>query len=193
MSLVSSLSNPHLPIKASDLSYAGPGFLLSNLKTYTKRLIIIIDTKGCEEESMNINTDYFNRCIQVLEGAFEQLQKQDSHNIAYDIYRSACVKEFEIVLELAGKLLKKRLAHYFATNKAVDALSFRDVFRYAVKHTLITVEVCERWIKYRDNRNSTAHDYGKEFAEQTLKLLPDFILDANGLSKIIGDNQNQED
>ena len=39
----------------------------------------------------------------------------------------------------------------------------------------------ERWLAYRDNRNTTAHDYGVKFAEHTLKLLPDFIADADGL------------
>jgi len=28
---------------------------------------------------------------------------------------------------------------------------------------------------YCDNRNKTAHDYGIGFAEETLKLLPDFV------------------
>jgi hypothetical protein len=32
---------------------------------------------------------------------------------------------------------------------------------------------------YRDNRNSTEHDYGVNFAEETLVLLPDFIKDAS--------------
>ena len=35
----------------------------------------------------------------------------------YDIYRAACVKEFELVLEQSGKLLRKRLAAWFASNR----------------------------------------------------------------------------
>ncbi len=45
---------------------------------------------------MSINTEFLVRCIQTLETAFEQLQQQESDSIAYDIYRAACVKEFEI-------------------------------------------------------------------------------------------------
>ena len=44
-------------------------------------------------------------------------------------------------------------------------LSFKDVFRQAHKHSLITEEETARWMKYRDNRNNTAHDYGQVFAE----------------------------
>lgn len=96
----------------------------------------------------------------------------------YDIYRSACVKEFEIILEQAGKLLKKCLMPYFATSKHADRLTFKDIFRHAAKHGLINLEEAERWLVYRDNRNDTAHDYGEGFAEETLRLLPMFIADA---------------
>ena len=44
---------------------------------------------------------------------------------------------------------------------------------------------CERWLIYRDNRNSTAHDYGLGFAEETLVLLPQFIKDATALATAI--------
>ncbi|HBX35080.1 MAG TPA: hypothetical protein DEF63_04935 [Cyanobacteria bacterium UBA11440] len=38
---------------------------------------------------------------------------------------------------------------------------------------------------YRDNRNSTAHDYGQAFAEETLTLVKDFLMDAKNLKKVI--------
>jgi hypothetical protein len=64
-------------------------------------------------------------------------------------------------------------------------LAFKDIFRYAAKHGIIDAESCERWLIYRDNCNSTAHDYGLGFAEDTLSLLPQFILDAQALVKAI--------
>ena len=44
----------------------------------------------------------------------------------------------------------------------------------------------ERRLRYRDNRNDTAHDYGEGFAETTLKLLPGFIVDARALIEVVG-------
>ncbi len=41
-------------------------------------------------------------------------------------------------------------------------------------------------------RNTTAHDYGLAFAEDTLKVLPQFIMDAKSLVIAI-DKQNQHD
>ena len=134
---------------------------------------------------MNINTDFLDRCIQTLETAFTQLAQHEPGDITYDIYRAACVKEFEIVLEQSGNLLKRRLRPYFASNRQADRLTFRDIFRHAAKHGLISVESCERWLEYRNNRNDTAHDYGEGFAETTLKLLPGFIDDAKELAGVI--------
>ena len=83
------------------------------------------------------------------------------------------------------KLLKKKITPYFATKKAVDMLSFKDIFRHAHKYSLLTEEETNRWMKYRDNRNSTAHDYGESFAVETLSLIKDFLNDAKNLKKVI--------
>ena len=97
----------------------------------------------------------------------------------------AAVKEFEIVLEQCGSLLKKRLRPYFSSNRQADRLTFKDAFRHAAKHGLITVEASERWFIYRNNRNDTAHNYGEGFAEITLKLLPEFIADAKEMARVV--------
>lgn len=134
---------------------------------------------------MKIDTTYYDRCIRTLERAHELLKKANHENIDHDMYRSASIKEFEIILEQSGKLLRKMLKPYFHTSKAVDELHFKDVFRYAVKHNILNDEAGERWLEYRDNRNNTAHDYGVNFAEETLILLPQFIADAKAISEAI--------
>lgn len=116
---------------------------------------------------MHINTDFLTRCICVLETALEQLPQYDEDDVWYDIFRTACVKEFELILEQSGSLLKKRLRLYFASNRQADQLTFKNLFRHAAKHGLISVEICERWLEYRDHRNDTAHQYwGTEPHEQ---------------------------
>ena len=64
-------------------------------------------------------------------------------------------------------------------------MAFRDLFRHAAKHGLMQPEAVERWLAYRDNRNDTAHNYGEDFAEATLNLLPDFVADAKALAAMI--------
>ena len=139
---------------------------------------------------MKIDTTYYERCIRTLENAYALLKKANPENIDYDMYRSACIKEFEIILEQSGKLLRKVLKPYFHSSKAVDELNFKDVFRHAVLRNIINDETCERWMQYRDNRNSTAHDYGVNFAEETLILLPQFIADATSFAEAIN-KQNE--
>ena len=135
---------------------------------------------------MSIDTTFLRRCIQTLERALEEIsERSDADDIIYDIYRAACVKEFELVLEQSGRLLRKRLGPFFSSNRQADRLTFKDLFRHAARHGLITPETVERWFIYRDNRNDTAHDYGEGFAEATLKLLPGFIADAKTLADMI--------
>ncbi len=139
---------------------------------------------------MAITTEFLVRCINTLEAAFEQLQERGPEDTFYDIFRAASVKEFEIVLEQSGSLLRKRLRPYFASNRQADRLTFKDVFRHATRHGLISAEASERWMVYRDNRNDTAHDYGEEFAETTLALLPAFITDARDLAVVVAEGSD---
>jgi len=134
---------------------------------------------------MNVETAYLERCIATLDKALALLKQSDPEVIDYDMYRSACVKEFEIILEQSGKLLRKVLKPFFHSSQAVDQLVFKDVFRHAVLRNILTAEAGERWLQYRDNRNSTAHDYGANFAEETVTLLPQFIADAIALADAI--------
>ncbi len=134
---------------------------------------------------MTIDTAFFSRCIKTLETAYNLILQCEPESIEYDMYRSACVKEFEIILEQAGKLLRKCLVDFVHSPKAVSRLVFKDLFRQAAQHDLISLEQAERWLVYRDNRNTTAHDYGKKFAEQTLQLIPEFIADASALKEAV--------
>ena len=135
---------------------------------------------------MSIDTAFARRCIGTLERALSQLgEHRGGDEFLYDVYRAACVKEFELVLEQSGKLLRKRLAAFFASNRQADRLPFKDLFRHAAKHGLLEAEAVERWLRYRDNRDDTAHDYGEHFAEATLKLLPSFVDDAKALADMI--------
>lgn len=135
-----------------------------------------------------INTEYLERCIETLEKSYSCIKTVEEGSIDYEMYRNSLVKSFEITLEQSGKLLKKRLTPYFASKKAVDTLTFKDLFREAHKHSLLNKDEVERWFNYRDNCNNTAHDYGQKFAEETLTLMDNFLKDVYHLKEII-DNE----
>lgn len=133
----------------------------------------------------SINTEYLERCLETLEKSYQMIKSVEEGSIDYEMYRNSLVKGFEMTLEQSGKLLRKRLVPYFASKKAVDILSFKDLFRHAFKFSLIDENAVNRWFLYRDNRNNTAHDYGRAFAEETLILIDDFIEDVRNLKKVI--------
>ena len=134
---------------------------------------------------MSIDTTFLRSRIVALEVSLEGIGRHRDDDIAYDMYRGACVKEFELVLEQSGKLLRKRLAAWFASNRQADRLHFKDLFRHAARHGLIDCDAAERWIRYRDNRSSSTFDHGEGFTEGTLGLLPGFIDDAKALAAVI--------
>ncbi len=136
---------------------------------------------------MRLNTEYLDRVIQTLAGAFDLLRQQEPGSIDADIYRAACVKEFELAEEQCGALLRKRISAYFPSNREADELHYKDIFRHAARRGLISAAACERWLGYRDVRNRSAHRYGEQYAYDVLDTLASFIRDAQALSLVIGE------
>ena len=142
---------------------------------------------------MSLSTTHYARCIQTLESSLSLLGQADADSIDYEIFRNAVVKGFELTLETAGKLLRKALKTYTGSPRSVDELSYKDVLRHAAKHGLLSTVEVTRWFAYRDNRNNTAHDYGKGFAEDTLALMPTFLADARALETTLREKLSHAD
>ena len=134
---------------------------------------------------MSIDTTFLRGRIVALEVSLQGVGRHRDDHVAYSMYRAACLKEFELVLEQSGKLLRKRLATRFATNRQADRLHFKDLFRHAARHGLTDCDAVERWIRYRDHRSSSTLDHGEGFSRRTLGLLPGFIDDAKALAEVI--------
>ena len=132
---------------------------------------------------MALSTKYLERCILTLERALQGLSEHRAGEIAYDIYRAACVKQFELILEQSGNLLRKKISAWSASNRAAAALTFKEVFRTAARRRLVAADECERWLEYRNSQNDTAHEYGEGFAESAVRQLPQFVLDARALAR----------
>lgn len=130
---------------------------------------------------MLLNTDHLKRCIGTLESSLAFYQKAEPDSIDKEVFRNAIVKGYELAQETAFKLIKRALKDYGHGGKKLDATPVKELLRLAATHGLMTVEEVERWFTYRDNRNSTAHDYGEGFAKETLVLLPGFVEDAKTL------------
>ncbi|MEN9844300.1 MAG: hypothetical protein RLZZ612_2129 [Pseudomonadota bacterium] len=135
---------------------------------------------------MGLNVEHLRRTADTLEQAILKLADiQHSDDVLYDLYRNAAIKSFELSLETTGKLLRKALKLYAGSPREVDQLAFNDVLRHAGKHGLLDAAGVRRWLAYRANRNTTAHDYGAGFANDTLKILPAYLNDLRALAVVL--------
>jgi len=130
---------------------------------------------------MSLNFSYLEKSLTTLQKSLIYLEQAQSGSTDYEVFRHAVIKGFELTLETAGKLLRKVLSSYVATPKIVAEWTYKDVLRHAAEHGLLTPAEVERWFAYCDSRNSSAHDYGEAFAEHILKLIQQFIVDAQTL------------
>ncbi len=126
-----------------------------------------------------MDTSFLESCIDMLDAAIGQMQDNEPDSLRYRIGHDVCAVEFERILEQSGKLLRKRLAEYFASNRKADALTFRDCFRHAAKHDIIDCAACERWLEYRNHTDQM--DSNETLPDNALQLLPQFSADARAL------------
>lgn len=141
---------------------------------------------------MSLTVEHLLKTADTLEQSLRCLAQEADDEIRYDLFRNAAIKSFELSLETSGKLLRRVLKLYVGSPREVDKLVFNDLFRYANKYGVLDNEAVDRWLAYRANRNSTAHDYGERFAESTLKLLPDYLQDLRQLAETIQEIFNAE-
>jgi len=100
----------------------------------------------------------YKRALQKLD---EVLREQKS-----EIMRDFAMKRFEIVLDLAWKLLKD----FLEEKKGVVCNSPKDCFRAAYKSGII--EYDDLWLQMTDWRNEAVHTYSEEFADDLYEKLP---------------------
>jgi nucleotidyltransferase substrate binding protein (TIGR01987 family) len=129
-----------------------------------------------------LNTDHLRSCIRTLAASLRFYETCTAGDEDQDVFRNAIVKGYELSQETAFKLLKKALKSYGHGGKKLEASPVKELLRLAATHDLMSLSEVERWFAYRDNRNSTAHDYGEHFAQETLSLMPAFLQDVQTLA-----------
>jgi len=123
--------------------------------------------------------------MKTLDSSLVFYQKAENDSIEQEVFRNAIIKGYELTQETAFKLLKKALKAYGHGGKKLESTPVKDILRLAAVHDLLTLPEVERWFSYRDNRNNTAHDYGEQFANETLTLIPAFLEDIATLADVL--------
>lgn len=134
-----------------------------------------------------LNVDHLRRCTQTLESSLALYGRAEAGSIDQEVFRNAIVKGYELAQETAFKLLVKALKVYGHGGQKLQQTPVKELLRMAAVHGLMSLDQVERWFGYRDNRNNTAHDYGEQFANQTLVLIPLFLQDVAALADTLED------
>ena len=121
------------------------------------------------------------RCLSTLRRAHARLVVTDATNDDHDLFRAACVKEFELILEIVVRLLRKVLREYVTSTRELNDMPFKQILRLAAQHGLFSLDEVDHWLLHRDNRNTSAHEYGMQFAEKIISHLPTFISDTEAV------------
>lgn len=132
-----------------------------------------------------LNVDQLRRCMKTLDSSLAFYQQAENGSIEQEVFRNAIIKGYELAQETAFKLLKKALKAFGHGGKKLEATPVKDILRLAAVHGLLTLPEVERWFAYRDNRNNTAHDYGEQFANDTLGLIAPFLSDIATLAAVL--------
>lgn len=132
-----------------------------------------------------LNVDHLRRCTQTLNSSLAFYNQAEQGSVDQEVFRNAIVKGYELAQETAFKLLVKALKAYGHGGQKLMTTPVKELLRLAAAHGLMTVEDVERWFRYRDNRNNTAHDYGEHFANETLLLIPSFLQDIAKLADVL--------
>jgi len=140
-----------------------------------------------------LNVDQLRRCMRTLDSSLAFYRQSTDDSVDREVFRNAIVKSYELAQETAFKLVKKALKAYGHGGRKLETTPIKDVVRLAAVHGLMTLEEVERWFQYRDNRNSTAHDYGAHFAEETLLLISPFLQDIATLADVLQQKLGQGD
>lgn len=117
-------------------------------------------------------------CLDGLERSLNYFQ-QAQDTIDHELFRDAAIKKFEMTIEHVGKLLRKLIPEYTGNKTAATKMPYNELLRYGGQFGLIND--VEKWIAYREARNTTAHEYGEQFAKSVLPMLQQFLLDGKVL------------
>ncbi len=96
--------------------------------------------------------------------------------------RAAVIQAFEFTYELSFKMLKRHLALTSTNPKEFDYMYFDDVVREAFRQSLVQAEISV-WRDFRRNRGITSQTYDEEKANEVLRSVPAFLIEARYLLK----------
>ncbi|MBF0446205.1 MAG: nucleotidyltransferase substrate binding protein [Magnetococcales bacterium] len=129
-----------------------------------------------------INYDKFHKALNHLCLQFENYQTLDNNlpELLQSAVAESVIQRFEICYDCLWKVLKRYLKEELGIPDVPN--SPKPIFRLANENSLFVSSI-EQWLRYSEARIATSHDYSGDKAYDSLKLMQDFINDADALYK----------
>lgn len=132
--------------------------------------------------------DKLKYSVDILDKSYIETEKAIKENIN-DILKntliSGIIQNFEVVYELSWKFIKRNL-EYNETASEINALSRKNLYRYAYSKNMI--KDIDTWFKFHALRNESSHTYNEAIANDIYKSIPVFLIETKYLLKYLEDN-----
>lgn len=132
---------------------------------------------------MSLQLDSLTKSIDILERAVKTASRVDnSDEDLQKTVRAGVIHSFEVTYEQSSKMINRWLKENISEASA-EGINQRSLFRLGAKSQLISDS--ERWMEYREARNSTSHTYNEDAAENVFREAAEFIHDAKYLLSVL--------
>jgi nucleotidyltransferase substrate binding protein (TIGR01987 family) len=146
----------------------------------------MVETRNNKELKLRshdmIDYSKFQKSLKHLELQFDNYNNSHDRTDLSELDREALaesvIQRFETCYDCLWKILKRYLIEGLGIPEVPN--SPKPIFRLGHENKLFS-STLEQWLLYADARIDTSHDYSGEKAEESLKLMGDFIDDAIGL------------
>ncbi|MEI0602749.1 HI0074 family nucleotidyltransferase substrate-binding subunit [Brachyspira alvinipulli] len=135
---------------------------------------------------MILNLDSLKDSINALDRSIKVYNKiQNDDNDLILTVRAGVIQNFEIAFEQSWKFIQRWLNENISPD-ITSGITKKELFRLAAKHLLI--DDVEKWIKFKDARNSTSHIYSNDLSQEVFNEALKFLPYAENLLKRLEDN-----
>ena len=126
----------------------------------------------------------FAHNIMLLETAYTLLLNKAESDVHLEIYRAACIKQFEVIVSQSLSLLIGYQSVSEAGLITLTAFSAHDTYRSAaILGGPLPITATKRWINYYKLRSKTIATYELSVINEILAILPKFIKDSKALAQ----------
>lgn len=135
---------------------------------------------------MILNLDSLKDSINALDKSikvYNKIKKDDDDLIL--TVRAGVIQNFEIAFEQSWKFIQRWLNENISPD-ITSGITKKELFRLAAKHLLI--DDVEKWIKFKDARNSISHIYSNDLSKEVFNEALNFLPYAENLLKRLEDN-----